>query len=45
MNYIILTYTNHYINEIELPEEIIKSLEIRGKRSQNHRFDEANCLV
>lgn len=42
MNYINLTYTNHYINEIELPEEIIKSLEIRGKRSQNHRFDEAN---
>lgn len=44
MNYINLNYANYDIkvDDIELPKEIILSLELRGKRSNNHRYDVLN---
>lgn len=44
MNYINLNYANYdiKIDDIELPKEIILSLELRGKRSNNHRYDVVN---
>lgn len=44
MNYINLTYANYdiEIDDVELPKEIILSLELRGKRSNNHRYDVVN---
>lgn len=44
MNYINLNYANYdiKIDDIELPKEIILSLELRGKRSNNHRYDALN---
>lgn len=44
MNYINLTYANYDIgiDDVELPKEIILSLELRGKRSNNHRYDVLN---
>ncbi len=47
MNYINLTYENHdiKIDDVVLPKEIILSLKLRGKRSINHRFDDANKEV
>lgn len=41
MNYVDLTYANNDIGieGIVLPQEILLSLEIRGKRNENHRFE------
>lgn len=43
MNYINLIYGNNIkVDGVELPKEILLSLETRGKRSINHRFNTLN---